>query len=134
MSANLPIPAEFAEIAAICVASEMTIGNSLVLGVDGRALHAGLQVGTKVATWADRRIKSLGLERGIDFEVFPKSGKNPNGGRPEDDYVFTLDAAKHIAMVEKNERGKLVRAIFCGARRRPLLISLPSRLRKLSVG
>ncbi|MBS0966211.1 antA/AntB antirepressor family protein [Acetobacter okinawensis] len=112
MSTNLPIPAEFAEIAAICVASEMTIGNSLVLGVDGRALHAGLQVGTKVATWADRRIKSLGLERGIDFEVFPKSGKNPNGGRPEDDYVFTLDAAKHIAMVEKNERGKLVRGYF----------------------
>ena len=26
---------------------------------------------------ADRRIKSLGLERGIDFEVFPKSGKTP---------------------------------------------------------
>lgn len=112
MSANLPIPAEFAEIAAICIASEMTIGNSLVLGVDGRALHAGLQVGTKMATWADRRIKSLGLERGIDFEVFPKSGKNPNGGRPEDDYVFTLDAAKHIAMVEKNEHGKLVRGYF----------------------
>ncbi|WP_185327995.1 antA/AntB antirepressor family protein, partial [Acetobacter pasteurianus] len=49
-----------------------------------------------MATWADRRIKSLGLERGIDFEVFPKSGKNPNGGRPEDDYIFSLDAAKHI--------------------------------------
>ncbi|MFS8371222.1 antA/AntB antirepressor family protein [Acetobacter indonesiensis] len=112
MSTNLLIPAEFAEIAAICVASEMTIGNSIVLGVDGRALHAGLQVGTKVATWAGRRIKSLGLERGVDFEVFPKSGKNLNGGRPEDDYVFTLDAAKHIAMVEKNERGKLVRGYF----------------------
>lgn len=114
MSANLPIPAEFQEIATICAATDVVIGGQVVLGIaDARKLHEGLKANTAFGDWMPRRIKSLGLVEGIDFEeVSLKNEKNLSGGRPIKEYRLTLDAAKHIAMVEKNEVGRLVRSYF----------------------
>lgn len=117
MSANLPIPVEFAEIAAICVASEMTIGGKIVLGVEGRALHEGLKVGRAFRAWMPGRIEEFGFAEGQDFETYDGlSRPNPDTSksRPQKtkEYRLTLDMAKELSMVENNEKGRLARRYF----------------------
>ena len=50
-----------------------------------------------------------------DYVVFAHLGENPNGGRPLVDYILTMDAAKELAMVEGNARGKQARQYFIDA-------------------
>lgn len=117
MSANLTIPAEFAEIAAICVASEMTIGGKVVLGVEGRALHEGLKVGRTFGAWMPGRVDKYGFVAGQDFETYdglsvPKSESSKSQPQKTKEYRLTLDMAKELSMVENNEKGRLARRYF----------------------
>lgn len=83
------------------------------LCVNMRNVHNALGVGKDYSTWIKDRIMRYGFEKGSDFEVFPEIGENPeNGGRPRNEYYFTLDAAKEIAMVENNEHGREIRKYF----------------------
>lgn len=107
------VPHEFHEIASVCAASEVVIGGKLVIGIeDARTLHAGLGIGKDYSTWMRRRISKYGFARGIDYEVFTQTGENPLGGRPENVYRITLDMAKELAMVENNDRGRLIRRYY----------------------
>jgi len=136
MSTNLPIPAEFQEIATICAATDVVIGGQVVLGIaDARKLHEGLKANTAFGDWMPRRIKALGLVEGIDFEeVSLKNEKNLSGGRPIKEYRLTLDAAKHIAMVEKNEVGRLVRSYFIWVENNARSLASGSHLTAREVG
>jgi anti-repressor protein len=49
------------------------------------------------------------LEKDVDYVVFHKKVKNPKGGKPEKEYIITIDAAKHIAMTSRIEKGRQVR-------------------------
>lgn len=89
-----------------------------VNSVDARELHQALGVGEHFSTWIRKRIDELGLVLGIDLEGFSESPRNPLGGRPSFEYVVTLDAAKHLAMVERNDRGREIRAYFIEAEKR----------------
>jgi phage anti-repressor protein len=73
-----------------------------------------LHVGRDFSNWAKDWIARYGFVEGEDYVVTrgtaesgvsPKSGGNPNGGRPVIDYHGTIDMAKELAMVENNERG-----------------------------
>lgn len=88
--------------------------------VDARALHTFLQVGKRFATWITERIEQCRFQPDQDFRVFPGSGKNPQGGRPTIDYAVSLDMAKHLAMMERNEVGDRVRRYFIAMERRAL--------------
>lgn len=114
------IPAEFAPIAHICKATEMEIGGRIVLGVHGRDLYAGLQVKRDFTTWMKARLAQCGFREGVDFQTIDFIGPQ-NGGVAEKvypgvkvalDYRLTLHVAKHLAMLEKNERGQLARRYF----------------------
>ncbi len=88
------------------------IGSEALQTVNSRELWKQLEVQDKYADWIKYQIESLELEEKLDFEVFRKKPKNPQGGRPETDYILSLDTAKHIAMSSRTQKGKEVRKYF----------------------
>ncbi len=94
---------------------DFDLGGRQVRAVNARELHAFLQVGKKFADWFRERVAQYDFVEGVDFqsfEVFPETGKNPSGGRPTKEYAITIDMAKELSMVERNEQGKKARAYF----------------------
>ena len=85
---------------------------------NARDLHQFLEVGKVFAAWIQERIEQYGFEQGKDYEVFSDSGNNPQGGRPAKEYAITIDMAKELAMVERNEKGKQARQYFIECERR----------------
>jgi phage anti-repressor protein len=94
--------------------SKQAIGDEEVNAVDARELHGTLESKQEYANWIKARINQLGLIKGVDFVVIDKVIKreNSSGASKRIDYILTLDAAKHIAMAERNEMGKKVRMYF----------------------
>lgn len=81
--------------------------------IDARLLHSQLHVSTKFAMWIERRINEFGFEEGKDF--FPKLGSKIFkrwGGNNAKDYHLTMDMAKELAMLERNEVGRHIRRYF----------------------
>lgn len=78
--------------------------------VSARELHDYVNPNTRFNDWIKRMLK-YGFEKGIDY-VLLKNEKNPNGGRPSTDYALTLDTAKEISMLQRNDKGKEARKYF----------------------
>ena len=94
--------------------------------VSARELHQVLQSKREFATWIKDRINKYGFVENQDYEVFDNFVKNSNGGRPQKEYALSLDMAKEIAMVEGNERGRMVRRYFIDAERKLRSMCQPS--------
>jgi phage anti-repressor protein len=77
--------------------------------VDARELHEFLEVGKNFTDWIKYRILQYGFVAGEDF--ITNLGES-TGGRPSVQYILTLDTAKEIAMVENNEKGRIIRKYF----------------------
>lgn len=90
--------------------SNQTIGGNEINSVDARGLHEFLESKQNFADWIQKRIDDFGFEEGQDF--FINLCKTPNGGRPRTDYIISLDMAKELSMVERNEKGKQARQYF----------------------
>lgn len=95
----------------IAVHESDAINGSLIKTVNARDLHEFLGIGKRFATWIADRIDQYGFTQGVDYTIIPDSGKNQNG-RPLMEYSVTLDMAKELSMVERNEKGKLARRYF----------------------
>ncbi|EAA6844915.1 hypothetical protein DRX19_28995 [Salmonella enterica subsp. enterica] len=89
-----------------------TISNESVLLCDARELHSFLGVGKVFAAWITARIAEYEFVENHDYISFFQNGKKPQGGRPTKDYHLTLDTAKELAMVERNEKGRQIRRYF----------------------
>lgn len=72
--------------------------------MNARELHAFLGVGKHFGSWITDRIDQFGFTENQDFTVFPEIGEK--GGRPQLVYHLTLDMAKELSMVERNDKGK----------------------------
>ncbi len=79
--------------------------------VNMRELHAWLQVETRFNDWIIRRIEQYGFSENEDYTVL-KNEYGENTGFQVKDYIFKLEPAKEIAMVESNEKGKEIRRYF----------------------
>lgn len=88
------------------------IADEQVQSVDARELHSFLEINRDFATWIKQRIDEYGFKENQDFTNFPQNGGKIRRGRPAIEYHITLDMAKELAMVERNERGREARRYF----------------------
>ncbi len=95
--------------------------------VSSRKLHAFLGVRDGHAHWAFDQVNRAQLIEGKDFLVLGEKPQNPKGGRPSKHYHFTVNAAKHIAMMAGTAKGKEAREYFiaCEAELKSLLGAQP---------
>ena len=75
-------------------------------------MHQFLEVKSDFNNWIKNRISDYGFTENQDFEVFVKNNENSQGGRPLKEYIISIDMAKELSMVERNEKGKLARLYF----------------------
>jgi len=93
----------------LIVITKQQIGSEEVNSVDARGLHEFLEVKTKFADWITRQIKQYNFVINSDFCAFMRKS---SGGRRREDYTITIDMAKELSMVEKNQKGKEARKYF----------------------
>ena len=100
--------------------SAVPIDGAPIETCDARALHAFLGVGRDFTTWIKERIAAYGFAEGVDFVAIeaapPIRGTGNRGVRT--DYALTLDMAKELCMVERNEKGRQARRYFIECERR----------------
>lgn len=83
--------------------------------VSARDLHEFLEVGTKYADWFPRMCE-YGFTEGQDFNLLKNEQVRQEGNRMVsrlvDDAAVSIDMAKEICMLQRNEKGKLARQYF----------------------
>ena len=83
--------------------------------VSGRELHEVLQVDTRYSIWFNRMIE-YGFEENKDFEAIDQKRTTAQGNETTFvDHALSLDMAKHIAMIQRTDKGKEVRQFFIEA-------------------
>lgn len=87
-----------------------TLNGELQPLVNARDLHTFLESGQDFSDWIRKRIEKYDFVEGQDFSI--NLWKTPTGGRPTTEYHITLDMAKELSMVERNEKGKQARRYF----------------------
>ncbi|UNE54405.1 antA/AntB antirepressor family protein [Bartonella machadoae] len=88
---------------------EQTIDQETVQTVNARELHAFLNITSKFADWIKNRIKECKFRENKDFVTLSKNLEN--GGKVKE-YYLTLDMAKHLSMIERNDKGHQAREYF----------------------
>lgn len=76
--------------------------------VSARELHEFLEVKTPYDKWFPRMCE-YGFTEDEDFRTFLSES---TGGRPAQDAEITIDMAKELCMIQRNERGKQARQYF----------------------
>ena len=89
--------------------------NKEINSVDARELYLKLEIKKQFADWIKDRLEDF--EENIDYvcvslksETQRRDGKK--GASVKKDYILTIETAKHIAMMERNEKGKQIRQYF----------------------
>lgn len=78
--------------------------------MSAKEVYKHLKVETSFKKWF-KRIAEYGFDENIDYrEVMDKKVQNPLGGRLSTDYEISLDMAKEISMLQRNERGNIIKA------------------------
>jgi anti-repressor protein len=111
------------------------IGGVSMQAVDARELHGFLAVGRDFSNWIKDRINEYEFAEGVDYVLIRQNGgtKTGRGGdRRSVDYHLSLDMAKELGMVEKNEQGRLIRRYFIDCERAAIqAASAPSRIENI---
>ena len=89
--------------------TKTTINDEEVNAVNARELWQKLESKQRFADWIKDRLE--GFTDGQDFTVH-KIMKGEDGRFRPTDYIISLDVAKHIAMLERNEQGRKIRQYF----------------------
>ena len=87
----------------------VTINHETVNAVNARDLWKFLGSKRQFGNWIKDRLD--GFIEGQDFAV-NKNVKGENGRFQPTEYIISLDVAKHIAMLERNEQGRKIRQYF----------------------
>ena len=79
--------------------------------VSGRQLHEALEVRTEYKKWFSR-MTEYGFNENEDFLKVTQKCHTPGGLQDMTDHIIKLDMAKEIAMIQRTDKGKQVRAYF----------------------
>lgn len=95
--------------------------------VSARELYNFLEVSTKFNDWI-KRMFSYGFTENQDYILVTQKRATNNPKNPfttENDFALTLDTAKEISMLQRNDKGKIARQYFIECEKK-LQQSLPS--------
>jgi phage anti-repressor protein len=101
------------------------INGELIQTVNARDLHAFLEITTRFNDWINRRITEYDFEENIDYIIvenlsYSNLSSAKSRQRPMKDYCISINMAKELSMVERNEKGKQARQYFIECERRIL--------------
>lgn len=91
------------------------IGGALTETVSAKLLHSALGVKTSFLKWIQRRIEECGYSQDVDFRAISKKVQNESWFGPRtitEDYLLTIDMAKELCMLERNDKGRQFRRYF----------------------
>ena len=91
------------------------VNGDTVQTVNARELHDFLQVNTRYNDWIKSRIEQYGFSHGEDYIALTEN--LVSGGQQKTHHV-TIDMAKELAMVERNDKGREARKYFIECERR----------------
>ena len=103
--------------------AERQISDGTIQTVNARDLHAFLEVGKDFSTWIKGRIEQYSFVEHHDYVTAknlrpPVLGSTKARAQIAIDYHLSLDMAKELAMVERNDKGKQARLYFIECERR----------------
>lgn len=82
------------------------------VAVSGRELHEFLEIKTQYTKWFER-MAEYGFVENQDFQAISQKRLTAQGNSTEYiDHVLTIDTAKEISMIQRNEKGKQARQYF----------------------
>ena len=89
--------------------TQSTINNESIPTTDARTLHAFLEVPTRFNDWITAKITDFNFMENQDYVTFTE---NLVSGGKRKEYRLTIEMAKELAMVERNDKGKEARLYF----------------------
>lgn len=78
--------------------------------VNAREVWAGLESKQDFSTWVKSRLE--GFVEDQDYLLHKFMEQQPSGAKQKIDYYLTIDTAKHVAMLERNDKGRAIRQYF----------------------
>lgn len=98
------------QIEALITINNLNINNERIQTVNARELHSYLESKQDFSTWIKKRINDYGFLENTDFIRFHKKMEANNATLI--DYFISIDMAKELSMVERNDKGKKARQYF----------------------
>lgn len=100
-------------VAQLIEINNAVIGRSETNAVNSRDIHKFVESKRQYADWIKIRLDEIGAIYGVDYVLVSQKNETNNGSTKT--YIVTLDIAKHLAMMERNEKGKQARQYFIEA-------------------
>ena len=67
---------------------------------------------TDFSDWMKRRIKQCKFEENYDYMLILKKEEQVSGAKYLNEYIISIDMAKHLGMMERNNKGHEIRKYF----------------------
>ncbi len=96
------------------------IDSDTVQLVNARNLHQFIESSQDFSTWIKSRINDYSFIENVDYLLHKFMEQLPSGAKHKIDYHITIDMAKELAMVERNDKGKQARRYFIDCEKRLL--------------
>ena len=90
---------------------DAVVGGENQKTVNARDLWKALGSKRQFGNWIEDRLSEFIEEQDFTVNNFV-NGRDANGRFSKKDYILTLDVAKHLAMLERNEQGRKIRQYF----------------------
>ena len=98
--------------------TQSAINGELQQTVNARELHAFLESKQDFSTRIKNRVEQYDFVENQDFILLHKKMEQVSGAKHLIDYHITLDMAKELSMVERNDKGKQARQYFIECERK----------------